>query len=145
MSFVQFLLQQALFIFPNTMNRLRLLMDAGCVLYEVATKYLYRQLFDLFRLPPLFFLSIIPTVRLRSQRSPSVTTFQQHSFPRYQSIYRGGYITGSFLVRHYAVSESGRLSTGCFRQLLASSCLSVCLSAWNPSAPIARLFIKFCI
>jgi len=39
------------------MNRLRLLMDAVCVLYEVVTKYLYRQLFDLFRLPPLFFVN----------------------------------------------------------------------------------------
>ena len=29
-------------------------MDAYCFLYEVATKYLYKQLFDLFRLPPLF-------------------------------------------------------------------------------------------
>jgi hypothetical protein len=54
MSTVQFLLQQALFIFPNTMNRLRLLMDAYFFLYEVATKYLDKQLFDLFRLPPRF-------------------------------------------------------------------------------------------
>ena len=54
MSVVRFLLKQALFVFSNTMNRLRLQMDAYCFLYAVATKYLYKQLFDLFRLPPLF-------------------------------------------------------------------------------------------
>jgi hypothetical protein len=31
----------------------------------------------------------------------------------------------------------------CEKRLLASSCLSVCLSAWNNSVPIRRIFIKF--
>jgi hypothetical protein len=50
MSVLRFLLQQALFIYPNVMNRLRFLIDADCVLYEAATKYLYKQIFGLFRL-----------------------------------------------------------------------------------------------
>jgi hypothetical protein len=98
-------------------------------------------------LPPpcSFFLSIIPTVRLRLQWTPRLTTFQQHKFPLYQPNCRCGHITDSFLFRYYTVSESGRLSTSCFRQLLASSCLSVNLPSWNHSTTIARFFMKFYI
>jgi hypothetical protein len=31
----------------------------------------------------------------------------------------------------------------CEKRILASSCLSVCLSAWKTSALIGRLFVKF--
>ena len=35
------------------------------------------------------------------------------------------------------------LSQNCEKRLLASSCLSVRLSAWNNSVPTERIFMKF--
>jgi len=39
--------------------------------------------------------------------------------------------------------NSGALSQNWEKRMLASSCLSVCLSAWNNSAPTGRIFLKF--
>ena len=47
----------------------------------------------------------------------------------------------------HSISGGGRdlyaLSQKCDRRLLASSCLSVCPSAWNNSASTGRIFMKF--
>ena len=37
------------------------------------------------------------------------------------------------------------LRKDCEKRLLASSCLSICLSAWNDSAPTGRIFMAICI
>jgi hypothetical protein len=36
-----------------------------------------------------------------------------------------------------------RFSQNCGKRILASSFLSVCLSAWNNAAPTGRIFVKF--
>ena len=40
-------------------------------------------------------------------------------------------------------SDFWALSQNCEKQLLALSCLSVRVSAWNISAPTGRIFVKF--